>query len=71
MQSSHSNTTNYDTKPDQELLTKSELATRLRLKERTIDLWWRNGRLPGLKLSAKCVRFSWFDVCRALGIPHQ
>ena len=47
------------------LLTKSELAPRLRRSVRTIDSWMRQGKLPYLKLG-KTVLFRWPDVLEKL-----
>ena len=52
---------------DSELLTAEELAGRLRIAPRTVACWYREGRLPGMKLGGKCLRFYWPDVLRALG----
>ena len=52
--------------PDTELLTKEELAERLKLTTRTIDTMIAQGRLPCLKLSPRTVRFHWSDVMAAL-----
>ena len=47
------------------LLTKSELAPKLRISNRTLDLWMRNGRVPFLKVG-KSVRFRLSDVLEKL-----
>jgi excisionase family DNA binding protein len=47
------------------LLTKQELAKRLRRSPRTVDAWMREGRLPYLKVS-KSVLFDWGDVLAKL-----
>ncbi len=47
------------------LLTKSELAPKLRISNRTLDVWMRNGRIPFLKLG-KSVRFRLADVIEKL-----
>jgi excisionase family DNA binding protein len=47
------------------LLTKKEIAPRLRVGPRTVDEWMRKGRIPFLKLG-KSVRFRWSDVLEKL-----
>jgi excisionase family DNA binding protein len=47
------------------LLTKTDLAERLRVKPRTVDNWMAAGRLPFLKVG-KTVRFSWPAVKKSL-----
>jgi excisionase family DNA binding protein len=47
------------------LLTKQEIAKRLRRSPRTVDAWMREGRLPYLKVS-KSVLFDWDDVLAKL-----
>jgi excisionase family DNA binding protein len=47
------------------LLTKHELAERLRVSSRTVDVYMRNKRLPFLKIG-KTVRFRWTDVLEKL-----
>ena len=47
------------------LLTKIDLAERLRVKPRTVDNWMAAGRLPFLKVG-KTVRFSWPAVKKSL-----
>jgi excisionase family DNA binding protein len=44
-----------------ELLTKGELAPRIKLSIRSVDEWMRLGRIPYLKCG-KAVRFRWSDV---------
>lgn len=48
-----------------DLLTKSELAGKLRLSRRTIDAWMRTKHLPYIK-AGKTVRFRWEDVLSKL-----
>jgi excisionase family DNA binding protein len=50
---------------DDRLLTKVELAQRLRIDPRTVNIWMKRGRLPYLKLG-KSLRFRWSDVDAAL-----
>ena len=47
------------------LLTKRELAARLRKSTRTTDDWMRKGKLPYLKIG-KTVLFRWPDVLEKL-----
>lgn len=47
------------------LLTKRELAARLRKSTRTTDDWMRRGKLPYLKIG-KTVLFRWSDVIEKL-----
>jgi excisionase family DNA binding protein len=47
------------------LLTKSELAPRIRRSVRTVDSWMRQGKLPYLKVG-KTVLFRWRDVLEKL-----
>ena len=47
------------------LLTKIDLAERLRVKPRTVDNWMAAGRLPFLKVG-KTVRFFWPTVKESL-----
>ena len=56
-------------RPEDYLLTKTDLADRLRVKPRTIDNWMAEGRLPFLKLG-KTVRFFWPTVMDSLR-QHQ
>ena len=48
-----------------ELLTKQELAARLKKTPRCIERWMRRGYLPYIKI-AHTVRFRWNDVLEAL-----
>jgi excisionase family DNA binding protein len=50
---------------DERLLTKRELAGRLRVSTRTVDDWMRAKRLAYLKCG-KTVRFRWRDVLEKL-----
>lgn len=47
------------------LLTKDELAPRLRRSTRTVDSWMKAGRLPYLKIG-RSVLFRWPDVLEKL-----
>jgi excisionase family DNA binding protein len=44
-----------------EILSKPEVANRLRISTRTLDQWMRLGRVPFFKIG-KTVRFRWVDV---------
>ncbi|HCI91331.1 MAG TPA: hypothetical protein DHV60_02105 [Verrucomicrobiales bacterium] len=48
-----------------ELLTKTELAKRLKVTTRSIDNWVRDGLLPKVKICNTC-RFNWLSVCDAI-----
>jgi hypothetical protein len=48
-----------------ELLTKRELASRLKKTPRCIELWMRRGYLPYFKI-ARSVYFRWTDVLTSL-----
>jgi excisionase family DNA binding protein len=48
-----------------QLLTKGELARRLRVSARTVDNWMRSRRIPFIK-AGKTVRFYWADVFEKL-----
>lgn len=50
---------------DDELLTKRELAPKLKRSIRTCDAWMRQGKLPYYKLG-KSVLFRWSDVVKQL-----
>ncbi len=54
-----------DAQANDGLLTKEELAKRLRVSERTVDEHMRRGRICFLKLG-KTVRFRWPDVLEKL-----
>jgi hypothetical protein len=47
------------------VLTKPELATKLRRSARTVDSWMKQGKLPYFKLG-KSVLFRWPDVLQKL-----
>ena len=48
-----------------ELITKTELAKRLKVSTRTIDLWVNENRIPKIKINSSA-RFDWNDVLDAL-----
>jgi Helix-turn-helix domain len=50
---------------DSVLLSKREVAARLRISPRTLDQWMRKKRVPYLKIS-KSVRFHWPAVLQRL-----
>ena len=47
------------------LLTKGELADRLKVSTRTIDLWVKERLIPKIKINSSA-RFDWVDVLSAL-----
>jgi excisionase family DNA binding protein len=47
------------------LLTKKELAPKLRISRRSVDNWVRNRKIPYYKLG-KSIRFRWADVLEKL-----
>jgi hypothetical protein len=47
------------------LLTKRELAPKLKRSVRTVDVWMQQGKLPYMKLN-KTVLFRWRDVLEKL-----
>lgn len=49
-----------------ELLTGRQLADRLRLHEKTVQLWGRTGRIPRQRLGARVIRYNLADVLEAL-----
>ena len=51
---------------DQYLLTKQQLAERLGLKVRGVESLVERRKIPALRISGKCVRFSWPRVLSAL-----
>ena len=53
-----------------EMLTKSELAGRLRIKPRTVENWQRRGILSYIKVG-KVVLFHWPDVVAYLKCNYQ
>ena len=48
-----------------ELINKTELAKRLKVSTRTIDLWVNEGRIPKIKINSSA-RFDWENVLTAL-----
>ena len=53
-----------------EMLTKQELAARLKVTERTVENWQVNGLLPYFKVSC-CVLFYWPDVIEHLKTNYR
>ncbi|MEQ8844406.1 MAG: helix-turn-helix domain-containing protein [Phycisphaerales bacterium] len=53
-----------------ELLTGRQLADRLRLHEKTVQLWGRTGRIPRQRLGARVIRYNLADVLEALADEH-
>ena len=49
----------------EQLMTKAELAKRLRRSTRTIEIWSNEGRIPKIKV-AHAVYYSWPDVVSAM-----
>lgn len=48
------------------LLTYDELAKELGVKTSTVKTWVRHGKIPGIRVTAKVIRFDLEDVVRAL-----
>jgi excisionase family DNA binding protein len=48
------------------LLTKDQLAERLGLKRRGVECLVASRKIPVIKVSGRCVRFSWSKVLTAL-----
>lgn len=53
---------------NEELVDGHEVARRLGLKHETLLRWRKEGKVPGVKLGAKTVRFNLRQVAEALGI---
>jgi hypothetical protein len=51
---------------EDELLTRDDLAARLKVCVRTIDLWKRRGKIPAVIRGRKFTRYIWRDVVSAL-----
>jgi hypothetical protein len=54
------------TTDDQYLLTKQQLAPRLALTVRGVESLVATGKIPAIRISGRCVRFSWPRVLAAL-----
>jgi len=50
--------------PCGELVTKIEVAELLHVTPRTIETWVAQGKIPAIRLSARCIRFDAADVLR-------
>lgn len=50
----------------EKLITKQQLAPRLKLKVRGVDSLVKAGKIPVIRISGKCVRFDWVRVKAAL-----
>jgi excisionase family DNA binding protein len=48
------------------LLTKDQLAERLHLKRRGVECLVAQRKIPAIRISGRCVRFSWLRVLAAL-----
>jgi len=59
-------TVNSPTSNSQQLLTKDELAERLRLTRRGVECLVARKLIPIIRISHRCVRFSWDAVKAAL-----
>ncbi|MEI7732832.1 MAG: hypothetical protein WCO56_24890 [Verrucomicrobiota bacterium] len=51
---------------DEEYLTKKELSYRLKIGERTLDRWMREGQVKRHKFNSKLIRFRWSEVVKHL-----
>jgi hypothetical protein len=56
---------------DHSLLNKQQLATRLGLKVRGVESLTRSRKIPALRISGRCVRYSWPRVLAALSKFEQ
>ena len=53
---------------DNDLITKEELARRLKVTQSAVNKWMAKRRLPYIKLGRRCVRFRWADVLKSLEV---
>lgn len=53
------------------LLTRRELAKLCKVSTRTVDNWVSSGKLPLIRLSRRCVRFSLPEVIRTLKAEQE
>jgi predicted site-specific integrase-resolvase len=51
-----------------EIVTAQELGDRLKVPPSTVMGWYREGRIPGHRISHKVVRFDLTAVAKALGL---
>lgn len=51
---------------DDELLTFQELATKCKVAPEVVERLWREGKIPGFKMTKKTVRFLWSEVVQKL-----
>jgi predicted site-specific integrase-resolvase len=54
--------------PSEQLLTKDEVAERLRIGPRTVDAWRLQGRLQGVYLTPKVIRYRASEVERMIAM---
>jgi excisionase family DNA binding protein len=52
--------------PEDNLLTTAELAKRLKVTPDTVREWTRRGSIPGIRLSAKVIRYDLRQVLAAI-----
>ena len=53
-----------------ELITKTQLAKKLKVTTRTISNWTAEGIIPQIKINSQ-VRYSWVDVLNSLKSPKN
>lgn len=53
------------------LLTRRELAKLCKVSTRTVDNWVSSGKLPLIRLSRRCVRFSLPEVIKTLKAEQE
>jgi excisionase family DNA binding protein len=49
-----------------ELLTVGQVAQRLHVCPRTVQVWAQSGRIPTIRITPKVIRFAWPEVLAAL-----
>jgi excisionase family DNA binding protein len=49
-----------------EILTKAELANRLKVTVSAINKWMALRRIPYIRLGRRCIRFNWGEVLKAI-----
>ena len=62
----HTNLVDRGTLDGEDLLTKDDLAKRLKLKRRGVECLVARRLIPVIRISRRCVRFSWQAVKAAL-----